>query len=389
MSISETYRCARSIEAIENYTRTDYSIDKDIDRNSGHDNDQTAFYNEEYFWSETLTDPERYWGVKAIFHRFAISEWVPRVPGLYWTRGAKKLRQLDKEFIEEQSSAWTTFTPQGKSAIVLGGVGTLKFPPDDNGNRLVSLSAGHNASSGIPALIDPEIWEKLKFKEGDVIENFSATWNKMTFSWAERFPSIKGIPKGTLYIKDIENLFISERKTPTQFHPCTVMEYSKKDAMLWDFVYATADTRIKNYRKKISNFFESYKNKKERYGRYLISADINDPLWEADYNSPAELKRAEPGADSEFTILLTRAREEFFNQKSTDEILQLLAENYTHEGLKRISGFIGISEQHWLTRDTTAKSINKLMALCIEREKVEELLDAIARDRSDLIVKGG
>ncbi|HVG20430.1 MAG TPA: hypothetical protein VNI02_15380, partial [Blastocatellia bacterium] len=280
--------------------------------------------------------------------------------------------------VEYKSEDWLVLRPHGKSQQVLGGVGTLKFPPDENGCHMVTLSLGHNASSGIPAIISPEVWEHHRLGDGSIL-GLWARWHPMPVGWAERFPSIKGIPRGYLVVNHPEQIYgVFEKNAPTQFHPCTVMEYYNGDAKLYDFVYATADTRVPNYRKEVETFFDHYKDASGRYGKYLMSADISDPLWEAEYDSPSALQRSEPGARSQLELLQMRVRKDSFRGHKLDLIVQLLARKYDNDGLRRISEIIGIPAAHWYTGSASADSSVQLLHLCVDRGKVEELLDAVA-----------
>jgi hypothetical protein len=401
MPLSETYRCARAIEAVENYAKANDPFRHrltEIDVQDIHNRDNDFYYSpdglvfggpypDREFWTSIIENPDKYWGMKFLLERFVISEWIARVPGLYWSEGSARMRELAQSAVEHQSREWTTFTPSGKTAIVLGGVGTLKFPPNEAGIRLVTLSAGHNASSGIPALVFPEVWEYHHLKEGDVLR-LSAHWQKMALNWAERFPSIKGIPRGYLVLSD-PNQVLSKglEDAPVQFHPCTVMEYTKGDIKLYDFVYATADTRVSNYRKSLETFFEEYKNKHGRNGSYLFSADVGNPIWEAEFTSPEALLRSEPGSKAHLKLLEERIRNQSFRERNIESILEMLTRNYDNESLGgRVTSAIGISRAQWYHAGSIADSASQLLQKCIELNKVEELLDSIARDYPELFI---
>jgi hypothetical protein len=377
MSLPELYRCARSLEAIENFARAEPSspskIYKDTERQA-----IEFIYSDKDFWSMVLADSSQSWGKQFHLYYAALSLWVARVPGLFWSKGAKALREITPDIVEYKSEGWVVLEPRGKSQQVLGGIGTIKFPPSGNGFRLLTVSCGHNASSGIPVLISPAVWEHHKLGDGSILE-LQAKWQPMATKWTERFPSIKGIPKGYLVVNDPgQVLNVVDRNSPTQFHPCTVMEYYQGDAKLYDFVYATADTGLKNYRKAVEMFFEQYKKDRGRFGRYLMSADIADPLWEAEYDNPAALQRAEPGAKSQLELLQMRVRGDSFKGRNLELIIQFMAREYQNDGLRRISQTIGIPPAHWFTGGTTADSAIQLVHICADRGKVEELLDAVA-----------
>jgi hypothetical protein len=379
MSLPELYRCARSLEAIENFARAELSNASTVANETDPARNATQLIERDQdFWSMVLAEPEQSWGLQFHFSYGALSLWIARVPGLFWSQGAKALRKITSDIVEYKSKDWVVLRPSGKSRQVLGGIGTIKFPPDENGFRVVSLSCGHNASSGIPVLISPAVWEHHKLSDGSILE-LRAKWQPMATTWAERFPSIKGIPRGHLVVNDPNQVFgVLERHAPTQFHPCTVMEYYQGDAKLYDFVYATADSGVDNYREEVETFFEQYRKDRGRFGRYLISADIANPLWEADYDNPAALQRAEPGSKSQLELLQMRVRGDNFKGRNLELIVQLLTREYDNDGLRRISQMIDIPAAHWFTGGTTADSTVQLVHVCVDRNKVEELLDAVA-----------
>jgi hypothetical protein len=378
MTLTEIYNCARSLEAVENYARVDASFSEAPENDSGPQRPWPKQIDEDKgFWYIALNNDS--WGMELNFFHTVMSEWVARIPGLYYSKGAEALRSLGASQIEINDTDWETYTPTGKSRLVNGGIGTIKLSPDENGRRLVSISQGQNASSGIPWLVDPDIWDKLKLREGKVLD-ITAKWQPMTLGWAERFESTRGIPRGYLTLSHPEQLNVYDVIAPTQFHPFTVMEYSKGDAKLYDFVYSTADSAYPNWRKKTEQFFEEYKNKHERYGRYPLIAEINErhPFWEAEYNSPAELKRQESGAKSNLELLQARVRNECFKDKTIEDIVQFLAHNFNPQELVTTSGRIGIPLSLLNPGGSGANAAAQLLEICLERHKVEELIDEIA-----------
>lgn len=282
--------------------------------------------------------------------------------------------------MEYGSKSWVVLQPRGKSQQVFGGIGSVKLPPNEYGFRLVTLSGGHNASSGIPALISHDIWDYYKLRDGNNL-TARAKWQPMPVGWAERFPSIKGIPKGCLVITNISQLsIVDDEVDPVQFHPCTVMEYEKGNSILYDFVYATLDTGMRSYRKNVEKFFEKYRTASNRYGKYPLSSDVADPLWEAEYMSPADLIRTEAGAESQLELIQARVRNESFKGRNLETIIEILNVNYDVEGLKRVSTIIGISPSLWYRGGRLAAASADLLQECVKKGKVEELIDKIAID---------
>ncbi len=390
MPLSDNYRCARSLEAIENYARADAPLTHPLEWSQLSGYPENIYGDDEKFWELVLGENRLLWGQEFRFYEVALSEWVARVPGLFFSKGSEALRTAGANQIESSTKHWETYRPLGKSEIVMGGVGTLKLPPDENGRHLVSVSTNRNASTGIPALIDPEVWDHYNLHEGDIIK-LTARWHKMSLGWAERFPSIKGIPRGYLMISSVAQIGrIEHEKAPILAHPCTVMEYSGKGGVtLYDFVYSTADTSYQEYRRDLVKFFKEYKDKKERYGRYLLSADVNDPLWDAEYDSPEALRRAEPGSEAHLDILEARVYKESFKDNMLDDILQALSTCGDNQTLKRISNEAGIPWGEWFTGGSINDSAAQLLAACINKKKVDQLVDALVRDNPKILEQGG
>ena len=76
----------------------------------------------------------------------------------------------------------------------------MRLPPTSRGDRLATIATSGNVSAGIPALITDEVWSGCKLREGSVVVFRGAKWEAMEESWASRFPSTRGIPRGYLHL---------------------------------------------------------------------------------------------------------------------------------------------------------------------------------------------
>ena len=392
MALDVAYRAARALEAAENYALADSPITPTtISDLPSRDNWSRHVNSDDHFWATVLEQPQRWWDTEFHLSNVTVSEWVPRVPGLYWSGAARAIRELAEGAVELRSHEWVVYRPLGKSQKVLGGVGTLKFPPDMYSFRLATLTGTGNASAGVPALISPEVWEHHRLGEGVVI-SANGKWQGMNLGWAERFPSIKGMPRGYITLLTPDQVRSNSQREiyPTRFHPCTVMEYEQGNTKLFDFVFATADTGLRDHRQRLERFFDEYKSRYGRFGRYLLSADIGDPLWEAEYDSPEALRRAEAGAESQLQILQARVRRVSFVGKSLEDIVELLTTNYDADSLQHLSTIISVPKAQWFSSGVaTATLAVKLLDECLKRGKVEELLDAMAAEYPECFMHGG
>ncbi len=397
---SALYRCMLSLEAIENYARARrwsptrrilhegmlahhpigrVSLGNRRSRNANYDNStEHSFHTDKEFWDIVLFSRNEVHEHTFHFSGCILSEWVARVPGLYWHEDAGVLRELSINHVEAVSQGWEIYRPLGKSQTVQGGIGTFRFTPDLAGNHLVSLSTEQNASSGIPAIISPEVWSHYQLREGDVLCG-KALWRGFPFGWTQQFRYIKGIPRGYLVINNPEQVSLEGRGYSTQIHPCTVMEYYVDGSILFDFVYATADTGEGEYRQTLESFFENYRVGNERHGRYLIPADHNTPLFDAEFASRDALYGSGLSAQAQLRLIEKRVRENSFRGRTLDELVQLLSNHFSGDDLRAISRDIHISLALWDTGTSVAHLAVQLLDICLEKNKIEELVDALSR----------
>ena len=379
MSLREAYIGVRIMETNDNYSRADAPLITPPETRS---RGAYQYYDaDEYVWERILRDPEGQWGITFHFDPLAMSEWVARVPGLYWKPGSKEMRLLSPAAQEPTESHWTQYRPWGKSQVVaMGGIGTLRLPPANDGIRLVTLTTSLNASAGVPALVAPAVWDKIcptppYQPEGKVLSG-EARWQAMSETWASRFLNTRGIPRGYLVLDNPDAIQVGEEVSATQIHPFTVMEYRSGAKELFDFVYATADTKLSSYRGELEEFFEKYKNDQGRYGRYLLAGDVALPLWDSVHNSPEDLRRADPTAGSQLNLLEARVHEHMLGGDTIERLLEALGSTSTSkEDVERISKDIGIEPSSWFRGGTLAEVCSQLMDVVVQDKKLEELVE--------------
>src|SRR5688572_18044633 len=100
MTLTDLYRTARSLEAIGNYARADDPLLQETGYLDDRCQSETTVFFDDEFWKPKLVEwnhnakvenpPDRSFD----FFGFALSEWIARVPGLFWTKGAERLRFL-------------------------------------------------------------------------------------------------------------------------------------------------------------------------------------------------------------------------------------------------------------------------------------------------------
>lgn len=345
------------------------------------DNKPFQVEDEAHFWQLILAHSSDYWGkICSLDGNWVLSEWIPRIPGLYWHKNSEALRNVHQSGIETIGQRHLVLQPIVKSMVVMGGVGTLKLPPE-TGFRLVSLSKSRDASAGIPVLVSNEVWNTLSLHEGVAIKG-QFVWQQMSKGWSEHFPSISLIPNGYLLLSDAKNVIVTSDKNPVLFHPCTVMEYKAPNGfgLLYDYVFVSATTEQQSFKNAIQDFFEMYRTAQNRNGKYIFEADMTDKLWDARFKSPQDMLEKDDYSNSQLDILLSRVRGDTFkNGVTTEAMNKIILTNFGNntEGLKLVASDIGIEEWEWYRNEPVAKLSIRLLDLCMETNKVDALLDSI------------
>jgi len=371
MKLPNIIKATKIIETIENYSIAEsnsFTYSEPTNPNSS-----DWFYEDEQFWHEVISNPEKYWNRKVNLYDFTLCNWVARVPGLYWSDHSSAIRKHTTNEIAKQSKQWIEFNPPGKSKKVIGGIGTILLPPSDEGKQLLSLSSSCNASLGIPVLIFPDVFDSLSLKEGDALRIQNAKWQPLDLGWSKRFASTQGIPRGCLIIDSPDKIEIIKRDVPVAYHPFSIMEYQKGDALLCDFIYLTIDSKLKNARKEIETFFRYYANKEDRHGRYLLNPNVIHPYFDTQYNSPSEMQQT--SERSKIELIYKRIRETQFKKTTLSKLIQVLPRFYgSSESLKRLAKTVGVS-QAILQEDNAASMSAQIINYCYDENRIEELTD--------------
>ncbi|MGH1364668.1 MAG: hypothetical protein ACRBF0_13990 [Calditrichia bacterium] len=389
MDLQRAYTGIRILETAHNFSRVDEPLTErpeQLENDSG----RMHFISDAEFWGWFHNNKDACFGVKCIFNDVIVSEWIPRIPGLFWTPKAAQLRRLRPAAYEEESEQWKTLAPPGKSSKVSGGIGTLRLPPAIDGTQLITITTMANVSAGIPALASEEVIKKISQRgsiEGQVIE-CEARWQKLPLNWASQFRLTKGVSRACLVLDDPQNIFVYNRTCPTQIHPFTIMEYRTESFELFDYVFATADTGDPNYRNRLEAFFDNYKTKNNRFGRYWTPADVVKPMWDSIYNLPQQLIHTDTTMEAPLRLLEKRVEEKHFGTHQTEEMMEVLTNSIDNEAdLYRISLDIGINPIYWQRNESLARLYIFFIDAVLEGDKMSELIDVLADQYPHLVRK--
>lgn len=391
-------------EAVENYARADQRLLEHARHMLSDQSLQTPekrdgicyMHDDRSLWHRILSGAEFGQAERSSFdvefQWAAVSEWVARISGLIWRRQSSEThvytmhdertyaRRLDlskmRERVGSELNRWKDYTLPMESVVVSGGVGTLRLPAAIDGYRLITLTCSLNASSGVPTLVAPDVWHKLRLSEGVLISG-QATWRDMPLQWAAQFPIVSGIPRGCLLLNNPDRIRVVDEgsRAPTLAYPFSVMQYWVGQTLLHDFIFTSVDTSYGGYRSDLESFFERHRHEDGREGTYLLSADIAQPIWDATYGSPAEM-RASKGP--ELRLLEERVKELMNGQDCIDSLQRLLSGVETHANLSRLSERAGIPAQRWLAIGIRhADQVVRLIDAAVQADKQQALLYAV------------
>jgi len=204
----------------------------------------------------------------------------------------------------------------------------------------------------------------------------------MPTTWSERFPSTRGIPRGYLVLEEVHfprGGSLAPSNVPVLVHPCAIMEYDDRGARLFDFVFATADTSERDWRGDVADFFEQYRNDRDRFGEYLTAGDHIDPMWDSRFTSPQALGSVDQHANAHLALLATRVRESMLGPSATEAMVRLLAQ-HSHDDLKRYGTESQTPPSLWFRGGTSADEAVQLVTEAHRRNTFELLVEALARE---------
>lgn len=163
------------------------------------------------------------------------------------------------------------------------------------------------------------------------------------------------------------------------------MEYESKDALLYDFVYLSVDTKVRNRTRETERFFSTYAKKAGRNGKYLLNSDMVQPLFEAQYNSPSEMQT--PFEKAKIQLMYKRIHEVNFDRTTLNELILTLPRYYHSSTLiKNLATRMGIPLA-FLTDGNAASMSAELINYCIDTHRIEGLIDRMIVEYPDIFLK--
>ncbi len=379
MSLLQSLIGTHVIETANSYARADDPLQHPTQLPTDSGPKAEAVATDGGFWDLVFKSPSSAWNTTFLLDHFRLSEWVARVPGLVWTPESEVLRDSFKN--AKKDIGGYAYPPPQRSARVMGGVGTLRLPPGDDGTRLATLVRNADVAEGVPVRMSDDVWDYIKRDgsiEGCVISG-AARWVPMSQQWTTNFPVIRGLPRGYLELKDPGSITLSDDREETYIAPFSIMEYESGASELFDYVYVGVLTGEKDYRKQVEDFFDRYRKDVSPHARYLIAGDMVQPMWEAEFLSPAELRRLDAGAKSQLSLLEARVRERMLGKHAIEPLLQKMGDTIREpDELKVISDEIQLKAALWFAGGSLAEQISQFLDKAVEHKKLDELIVRLA-----------
>ena len=119
-------------------------------------------------------------------------------------------------------------------------------------------------------------------------------------------------------------------------------------------------------------FFEHYRTAKGRNGAYLLAADVANPMWDATFSSPAEMRLRKT---AELRLIETRIDDSMKGHNTTESLIRQLSKAQA-EDLKRISVDSGLAPNKWIAGGRVADEAIRLVDAAIQFNKLPALLFA-------------
>jgi len=202
--------------------------------------DRVRKYNQEKdFWNDVLRrsiENRLQPGDKVLLKGFAISQWIPRVPGLFWKEESRILREGASQEVEYHNQEITIYNPVGKSMHILGGIGNLRLLPNSSG-RLICASSSGQYWRGIPILLNEDAWHSYADLYSGSIVDIHGTWALLPHEHSILLGGDKGIPRGCIMVSDITYECEPKRSISGLCAAWTLFEYRDTN-MLPDYAFA-------------------------------------------------------------------------------------------------------------------------------------------------------
>jgi hypothetical protein len=224
---------------------------------------------------------------------FRVSDWFPRLPGLYWEPHAKATRS-DRflKHIRQDTELGLYYPPIAKENIIeQGGVGTIRLVPrviENERSWFASATTGTLCHAGIPLIIPDSVFRASGLEWGDAADIYGEVRFREELGLDDIFPAANSVRPVIVLVEkllpvapksDLEHLFISP----------VVLFGSEKNAegrSRFQFAYVQCRAGSDEELNSAVGWLETYTSR--YHGRILTNFDQQRPSFE---NAPLSYQR--------------------------------------------------------------------------------------------------
>ncbi|MHB9024375.1 MAG: hypothetical protein ACYC7E_09400 [Armatimonadota bacterium] len=196
------------------------------------------FKSNEEFWDKLLH--ERTVTLRWVeLLRFQIVDWFPRSPGLYHTSHAERARRDAERFVRKEGNI-SFYEPFGKSHMIFGGIGSVRFKPIQIGQEdywLCTATSDGYVHSGIPIAIPNRLLQNIDFSNYQYLYNIIGQVKFLPRFLEEYFYHLIQIPQIYIQIDNIETQIEKDllpvKITPMVFYTGEQLESGKSKINFW------------------------------------------------------------------------------------------------------------------------------------------------------------
>lgn len=182
----------------------------------GYSEEEKVYESEEKYWHDVLgpsffktrlKNPKTFEGDVVVLKNFQLSQWFPRVPGLYWTSDGHFLRKSTEQYFKHSPVLGLHYNPYDKCQMVKGGLGTVRTESSENLTLFGATTSG-NLNASIPILISKNVLKNLLgfSKKYPLIEvDLRGVMGRIPFSYVYQYRNAH-IPKLCLFVNSILNV---------------------------------------------------------------------------------------------------------------------------------------------------------------------------------------